>query len=36
MASQLRVPAVGRFGAQRGWRSIASTQRTQRGMPEDQ
>lgn len=33
MTPQLRVPAVGRFGTQRGWRSIASTQR---GLPGDQ
>lgn len=33
---QLRVPAVGRFGAQRGWRSIASTQRSRRALPGEQ
>lgn len=36
VSPQLPHPVVGRFGAQRGWRSFASTQRAQRGYSGDQ
>lgn len=36
MMPQLPTPPVGRFGAGRGWRSLASMQRAQRGLPGDQ